>query len=311
MITNFGLDQYAEHSGNANAAAYSFLVVGNATGTPAVTDTTMFAEVAQSNSSGGFSGSELSETDLANNVIRHTSGLVRVYDNNSGSGVNLTEIGFRRTSGESLTYHDLIRDDPTNPASPAATITIEDGEQLQVYYDVIYELEFPPLASQTIFVDNGAGIGTKGVEGKDGLGNIDVSVGVYFTGSGATDYSRILAYTNAGSNDSAYNRSMSLFAITASDVTVTRNSGITSGIWASHSGDTAMDAYVAGTFTRQGTFTLPTSSLNNTWYCIVLGFFTGGAVPLGFVVDFVNPTTFVKNSDAVFTMTLQWDWDRL
>lgn len=143
LITNAGLDALAGGAGISSLITY--LAVGTGSSEPSYTDTTLNAEIARTNSTGGFGDSDaiVGSGDLVEYWRRIRT---RVFTQAQANG-NLAELGFfSAAQGGTMWNRQLFRDELGNPT--AITKTSED--QLRVTYeyrvyppwdDVVQEIE--------------------------------------------------------------------------------------------------------------------------------------------------------------------------
>lgn len=140
LITNAGLDALA--GGTRISDLIDSLAVGTGSSEPSYTDTTLNAEVARTNSNGGFGDSDamVGSGDLVEYWRRIRT---RVFTE-AQANANLTELGF--FSGGTMWNRQLFRDELGNPT----TITKTNEDQLRVTYeyrvyppwdDVVQEIE--------------------------------------------------------------------------------------------------------------------------------------------------------------------------
>lgn len=143
LITNAGLDALA--GGARISDLINYLAVGTGSSEPSYTDTTLNAEVARTNSNGGFGDSNamVGSGDLVEYWRRIRT---RVFTESQANG-NLAELGFYSSgTGGTLWNRQLFRDELGNPT----TITKTNEDQLRVTYeyrvyppwdDVVQEIE--------------------------------------------------------------------------------------------------------------------------------------------------------------------------
>jgi len=143
LITDAGLDALA--GGARISDLINYLAVGTGSSEPSYTDTTLNAEVARTNSNGGFGDSDamVGSGDLVQYWRRR---LTRVFTE-AQANANLAELGFfSSSSGGTLWNRQLFRDELGNPT----TITKTNEDQLRVTYeyrvyppwdDVVQEIE--------------------------------------------------------------------------------------------------------------------------------------------------------------------------
>jgi len=135
LITNAGLN--ALLSGTAISNLIQYLAVGTGSATPDATDTALVAEIARTNSNGGFS-----DVDTANGsgdgLVYYSRVRTRVFMENQANG-NLAELGFfNQSTGGTLWNRQLFLDEFGNPT----VITKTNEDQLRVRYE--YRI-YPPM----------------------------------------------------------------------------------------------------------------------------------------------------------------------
>jgi len=143
LITDVGLDALAGGTGIGNLINY--LAVGTGSSEPNYTDTTLDAEIARTNSNGGFA--DLNEMVGSGNLVEYWRRIrTRVFTEAQANG-NLAELGFfSAASGGTMWNRQLFRDELGQPT----TITKTSEDQLRVTYeyrvyppwdDVVQEIE--------------------------------------------------------------------------------------------------------------------------------------------------------------------------
>src|SRR5690606_11810156 len=128
LITNAGLDALA--GGTGISSLINYLAVGTGSSEPNYTDTTLNAEVARTNSTGGFADSDamVGSGDLVEYWRRIRT---RVFGQNEANG-NLAELGFfSAAQGGTMWNRQLFRDELGNPTA----ITKTNEDQLRVRYE--------------------------------------------------------------------------------------------------------------------------------------------------------------------------------
>src|SRR5690606_24522050 len=152
LITNAGLDALA--GGATISSRINYLAVGTGSSEPSYTDTTLDAEIARTNSNGGFGDSDamVGSGDLVQYWRRIRT---RVFNQNEANG-NLAELGFfNAAQGGTMWNRQLFRDELGNPT--AITKTSED--QLRVTYeyrvyppwgDVVQEIEVNGVPTEVV-----------------------------------------------------------------------------------------------------------------------------------------------------------------
>lgn len=143
LITDAGLDALA--GGNGISGLINYLAVGTGSSEPSYTDTTLNAEVARTNSTGGFGDSN--EMVGAGDLVEYWRRIRTRVFTEAQANANLTELGFfSSSSGGTMWNRQLFRDELGNPT----TITKTSEDQLRVTYeyrvyppwdDVVQEIE--------------------------------------------------------------------------------------------------------------------------------------------------------------------------
>jgi len=226
-------------------------------------------------------------TALTNqNLLRYERTEYRVF--NFNTAYNLTEYGhFTSSSGANAVFRDLLRQDPNDPNSQAITISVQDGDQLQIIRTLTIEVAWEEVAdTQTLTVPGGSDITLNGTS------TIGVSVQssnvrdafYYFLWPGVTNLRAHLLKTGTSS---------------ARDVSV-------NGSYAAYV-DHNRDTYVAGTHERTGSATFGTSQGNQE-----LG---GWAITYSnryskYVYKFVFGSGFTKDSTHTLTINHKTTWSR-
>lgn len=192
MILNSGLDAACTNVANTGGGAsepamcrfITYACFGTSSVVPDVTDTALGAQVgSRSNSRGGFSDSQDGGLDPNTNTIWYEGTFVRPF--NVTGNVNATEWGLAATPSGDLSVRDLFRADPNDPMSSPITLTLEDGDQLQLV--VTFRVEAAWEYENKSFVITGApGNDTNGTH----AGHATVSSG---SATGASNIRQALA----------------------------------------------------------------------------------------------------------------------
>lgn len=307
-LTDYYLDEFANTSISGSPPTrrallyemFRYLILGTGTGTPAVTDTTMFNEYVRTDTT-FVEDTDDSVVDTTNNLLIFDVTESFVWTNTTGSGVAFTEIGFSKANTGAISAHDLLRSDPTNPASSAITLNVDDGEQVQVYLNRTFEIPFPVLTTEEIIIGNGSG--GFGVAGKTGVGDVDVQKGIYFASS-ATSIGNFLRDFLFWSNNTAHTTTNIFWYYDNTPDSITRNAGFSqnSGILQA---TRTWSAYSAGSKTRELEITIGTGTGNATWNAMLFGSST-----YGFLIDFINPAGIEKTTLIQTKVYLDVSWDR-
>ena len=165
----------------------------------------------------------------------------RVFDFNAA--YNLTEYGhFTSSSGANAVFRDLFRQDPNDPNSQAITISVQDGDQLQIIRTLTIEAAWEEVAdTQTLTVPGGSDITLSGTStvGVNVQGHNVSDMFYYFLWPGVTHLrAHLLKVGTSSARDVSINGSYAAYV--------------------NHDRDT----YVAGTHERTGSATFGTSQGN-------------------------------------------------
>ena len=149
---NAGLDALA--GGQRLTDLTSYLAVGTGSSEPSYTDTILNAEIARTNSNGGFADSDAVVGSGA--LVEYWSRIrTRVFTQNQANG-NLAELGFFSSSqGGTMWNRQLFRDELGNPTA----ITKTNEDQLRVRYeyriyppwdDLVQEIEVNGVTTEVV-----------------------------------------------------------------------------------------------------------------------------------------------------------------
>jgi hypothetical protein len=228
LITNAGLN--ALGSGTAISDLIQYLAVGTGSNTPSFTDTALQAEIARTNSNGGFA-----DVDTANGsgdtLVYWSRVQTRVFTESQANG-NLAELGFfNQATGGTLWNRQLFLDELGNPT----VITKTNEDQLRVQYE--YRI-YPPMA------DNVQNIVINGVDTSVTSRPAQVASSASWGSTGALNSLGVLGAT---------------FSWVSETATLLGRNGTTQGTLV---GSTAYQAYTPGTFYREAKTTFGPSQAN-------------------------------------------------
>jgi hypothetical protein len=228
LITNAGLN--ALGSGTRIDDLIQYLAVGTGSNTPSFTDTALQAEIARTNSNGGFA-----DVNTANGsgdtLVYWSRVLTRVFTESQANG-NLAELGFfNQATGGTLWNRQLFLDELGNPT----VITKTNEDQLRVQYE--YRI-YPPMA------DNVQNIVINGVD-------------TIVTSRPA----QVANVSLWGSTGAMRNLGATLSATTWASETATLI-GRSGGTQGTSAGSNVYQAYTPGTFYREVQTTLGPSQAN-------------------------------------------------
>lgn len=178
MILNSGLDAAcatAATSGLASAFAgwLTYAAFGTGSTAPAASDTSLGAQVgSRSTSAGGFSDAEDGGLDDTNDLIWHEFTFTRVFS--ISGAVNATEWGLAAASSGNLSVRELFRTDPADNGSSPVTLTLENGDELQLVVTLRVEAAWEP-ESKSFVITGTAGNDTNGTH--TGLATVSSGAG--------------------------------------------------------------------------------------------------------------------------------------
>lgn len=142
LITDTGLDEFCLSSSNLWTDGYC--EVGSGNSTPSNSDTSLQTSVAQTNSK--ISGASQTGWDSGGDYVYKINGWV--FSEGAFSGDNLSEVGFKVSSGSNLCSRSLIVDSEGSPT----TITVQSDETLHVYYE--FRIYYPTSDINTSITDS-------------------------------------------------------------------------------------------------------------------------------------------------------------
>lgn len=142
MIPNAGLDNCAEYppfsaiSGSGASGSGSewlaFAAISEDSSAPSPSDTNLGSEAMRTNSTGGFSRTATAIRDGGTNRLGLS--IERAYVFAISANLNITKYGYVPLSaGGNFSWIDLTRVDPNDPGSTPVTLTVEPGDELQLW----------------------------------------------------------------------------------------------------------------------------------------------------------------------------------
>ena len=269
LITDAGLDALA--GGARISDLINYLAVGTGSSEPSYTDTTLNAEVARTNSNGGFGDSDamVGSGDLVEYWRRIRT---RVFTE-AQANANLAELGFfSSSSGGTLWNRQLFRDELGNPT----TITKTNEDQLRVTYeyrvyppwdDVVQEIEVNGVPVEV--VNRPQGVAQNSEWGSGGSSSP-------LNGLGSVGTSTLRAFETD---------------------TLPGRSGYPSGSWASASSHT-VQSYTPGTWYRER---------ESRWEPSVANFATG----VGLFLSYASGTSSISFASKVTPKIMKQNTQRL
>lgn len=313
MILNSGLDACCTVDARAGLSLNSFpnsaftlpftyAAFGTGSTEPSATDTTLDAQVGpRSNSTGGFATSNDAGLDANTNTIWYevTFPLVLAITSN----VNATEWGLAAGATSNLSVRDLFRSDPNDPGSSPISLTLEDGDQLQLWVTLRIEAAWE-LQPASFVITGTAGNDTNGTH--DGFASVTSGASSTLAQiGGALAAAWPGGVHNAGSAPGGY-----AWRITDDSAEVPVNSNVSGASLAS----LTAHAYSAGTYFRDFTITIATNAGNGDHYGWNVGSHPSGgqgsaSAGYRFVLD--DPPLLTKTSTHRLTLTVRKHISRL
>lgn len=308
MILNSGLDNAcgsAAEAGSGTAPNQShppfcnfiqFAAFGTGSAAPDATDTSLASQVgSRSNDRGGFSNSVAVGLDAGNNTIWSEVTFTRVFA--ITSNVNATEWGLSPASTGNLSVRELFRADPNDNNSSPITLTLEDGDQLQLVITFRVQAEWA-YANKSFVITGTAGNDTNGTH--DGIATIS-------TGTSSTQNDIVAALASAwpggagiqvGSLVPDFIRSLE-----ADPTGTAKNQNLpTTGTGAQGTYET----YTPGNYYRDFTAEFGTSSANGAHYGWVATYVNSAAATnVGYRFLLTSPATLTKASTHKLTLTVR------
>lgn len=302
MILNSGLDaactsSSAAGTGSVNAEAWPYFcsfiqyaAFGTSSSAPAATDTSLGSQVgSRSINRGGFSNSVSVGADDTNDVIYYEATFTRVFS--IGSNVNATEWGLAPATTGNLSVRELFRADPNDNGSSPITLTLENGDELQLVITLRVQAnwEYESKTFTLTGVGSLTGDATFAYGATPSEANIRNALRMGWPGeigtvfSNAFDVRVFLSDQSGKSKAAALSGSEALAAV------------------GSHA------SYTPGDYFRDVSVTFGTSEGNGTIYALAKGYSSG----VGYRFILTSPASFTKASTHKLTLTLRRSVARL
>ena len=266
---------------------HMYTAVGTGSTAPAQSDVALVAEVARTSSNGGFARNEESGTDATANTVWFRSTTYRVF--NFTSAYNLTEFGhFRNSSGANAVYRELFRQDPNDPNSQAITISVQNGDQLQIIKTFELTADWNNLAKTvTLTVPGGTDISMPGTQGWGGNHTFLENMLAALWPGHTTGYITSLHGTQSTDRTQVINTSGTV------PKSITR------------------DTYTSGTYTRRYRAMYQTADANTAWsgWAFVWNSSTAFMTP-SFRFVFDTADSFTKQNTHTLELYLDVSWSR-
>lgn len=309
MILNAGLDAACTTSGSPSAGAESaatypsfcgfvqYAAFGTGSTAPDPSDTALDAQVgSRSNNRGGFNNVASSGQDSVNNIIWREQTFTRVFA--ISGNVNAAEWGLAPGNTGTLSVRDLFRADPNDSMSSPITLTLEDGDELQLVITFRVEAAWE-YQNKSLVITGTAGNDTNGTH--DGRASVT-------TGATTTDVAIRDALRSGWPGDS---RGAYVFTTDQSSVGLTDNNN------ANQSqrilGTTSAEPYTPGDHYRDYVGTFSTALANGPIYAFGQGSWNYVAPPnnSGFMFILTDPPFLTKASTHRLTLTVRKSIARL
>lgn len=310
MILNSGLDAACTTSGSPPAgseatAAYptfcqfiTYAAFGTGSTTPDPTDTALSAQVgSRSNNRGGFNNVISSGQDSVNNIMWREQTFTRVFT--ISSNVNAAEWGLAAGNTGNLSVRELFRADPLDNNSSPISLTLEDGDQLQLV--ITFRVEAAWQYENKSFT-------ITGTTGNDTNGTHDGRAAVT-TGADTTDAAIRDALLSVWPGDT-YGIA---FVFTADQSSVGLGDNNNASQAQRVQGSTSAEAYTPGAHYRDVIGTFSTALANGDIYAFGQGRWSY-SVPFnhsGFQFILIDPPTLTKSSTHRLTLTVRKSIARL
>lgn len=308
MIPNAGLDNVAaynawQHLTGSNTPTsgqdwLGYAAISEDSQEPLATDTNIGTERARTNSTGGFNRIATAIRDP--NTNRLGVSVERAYVFDITGNWNITKYGYVPvSSGGNFSWIDLVRSDPNDPQSSPIALTLEPGDQLQLWCTLTVTVPWSVDLEQFVIT---------GTLGNDGVGTHDAYCGFYASGdnisgddSTTTNLATLIKYLFWPTQNRG------CYAISATP-NATRDAAIGSFTGGSAGSNSTLATYTSGTYYRDKVFTFTTAQGNITMTGINLR--AGGATvgDYGFKIVFDDPATFEKANTHELTLTFRVSW---
>lgn len=301
MILNTGLDAACTIRGTSQPQQQypyfgqfvRYAAIGTGSTEPSPTDTTLAAQVgARTDNRGGFDNAETGGFDPSTNTVWAESTFTRVF--NITSNVNATEWGLAPATTGNLAVRELFRADPTDNNSSPITLTLEDGDQLQLVVTLRVEAAWE-YETKSFVITGTAGNDTNGTH----EGNATVTAGANMASSSA-----INALANVWPGQGA-DASVRIHYLLTSQAGLQKDESIP-GSPVTY-GTSVAAPYVAGTYYRDWTVTFGTSEANGDHYAWIAGSSRNSG--LRFILT--DPPYLTKASSHRLTLTVRKSIARL
>lgn len=308
MIPNAGLDNVAAYTawqyltGSTSPTSgldwLGYAAISEDSQEPLATDTNIGAERARTNSTGGFSRTATAIRDP--NTNRLGVSVERAYVFDITGSWNITKYGYVPvSSGGNFSWIDLVRSDPNDPQSSPIALTLEPGDQLQLWCTLTVTVPWSVDLEQFVIT---------GTAGNDTNGTHDAYCGFYAAGDSISESSSLdtsIATLIKYLFWPTQNRACYAIADTPN---TTRDAAIGSATGGSTGSNSTLDTYTTGTYYRDKVFKFTTAQGNITMTGINLQAGSLSAGGYGFKIVFDDPSAFTKANTHELTLMFRVSW---
>ncbi len=307
MIPNAGLDNIAAHvpwgalSGSTSPTTgwLAYAAISEDSTAPSASDTNIGTEKMRTNAAGGFNHTTTIRDPSTN---RLGLSIERAYVFAITSSMNIAKYGYVPvSSGGNFSWIDLVRADPNDPLSSPITLTLQNGDQLQLWQT--FTVTVPWSVDLESFV-------ITGTAGNDTAGTHDAYCGFFAVddalGSSTTGIAPLILFT---------------FWPTGTQWVVATPQAASSARDAPLANSTAgqvfnnnmtLAPYVSGSYYRDKLIRFSTAEANMTITGIAVtrsGSTNANATSThGFKIVFSDPSTFTKAATHELTLTFRVSW---
>lgn len=305
MIPNAGLDNIAAYpawstltgsgADSSGSQWLAYAAISEDSTAPSASDTNIGTEKMRTNATGGFNRTATAIRDPGTNRLGVT--IERAYVFAITSSMNITKYGYVPvSSGGNFSWIDLVRADPNDPLSSPITLTLQNGDQLQLWQT--FTVTVPWSVDLESFVITGA-------PGKDSAGTHDAYCGFYAAGVSLNATNSLASLINQlfwPSLGGLPSYAISSTPNAARDATIGSTTGGSAG------STVALAAYVSGSYIRDKQYKFTTAQGNILMTGINLQSGSLQAGEYGFKIVFSDPSTFTKVNTHELTLTFRVSW---
>lgn len=306
MILNSGLDfACTTDSGQVTSPAdqttpfltkfVRFACFGTGSTAPAAADTTLDAQVgSRTNNNGGFADTVQQGADAGTNTLWYEATITRTFA--ISGNVNATEWGLAPAATGNLSVRELFRTDPLDNNSSPITLTLENGDQLQLVVTLRVEAAWE-YETKTFTIT--------GTLGNDGNGTHEGNAALTHS-SGSGGVMPVGAFRRAwpgGYNTPGAGSELAASTTDQTSVTITQNlTNLTANVVA------AAETYTPGDYYRDYVAVFSTAVANGDHYAWIYG---QPAFGLGLRFILTDPPYLTKTSTHRLTLTVRKHISRL